>query len=475
MVVQLFSYVEIKEPKLSFHTAEENYRTINPIEGLSSWGPYDSSIPGYMRPNPLRLAIVCPERSFASLTTYLQRLSQEVRQTGRDEYVDTWPGFRAVFQTNIEIPTETTNRLVRLVPETVATDARLNSHPEVALLDSLKAHIRDLLPIRHEFDVLLVHIPTRWAEFREKRSPGYDFDLHDALKVFGAPSNIKIQILEQDTFGYRDQARVMWWLGLALYVKANGIPWKLAEPSPKTAFVGLSYGLSNPLEGRRIITGCSQVFDEHGQGLKFLLHPVENPVYIGRNPYLPREDARRVFETVRRVYQEVNNEPPERVVVHKTTHFTRDEMAGIATALSGVRDIELLQIQQQTRWRAIAYDQARRDVSGYPLRRGTVLPLDRYGFLLWTQGDIPEIVGSGRHYYQEKRGIPAPIIVRRFRGKAPLEQVASEILRLTKMNWNNNQLYSRLPATLRFSSEIAQIAKQLEQVWRIPYDFRYFI
>jgi hypothetical protein len=147
----------------------------------------------------------------------------------------------------------------------------------------------------------------------------------------------------------------MWWLALALYVKGGGVPWRLVKPSPCTAFVGLSYGVSNRVErGSRIVMGCSQVFDENAEGLKFLLHPVESPVWVGkkRSPFMSREDARRLFGRIREIYQNTNDSRPKRVVVHKTTHFTRDEMDGIATALTGIEEIELLQIQQDTNWRA---------------------------------------------------------------------------------------------------------------------------
>lgn len=475
MTTYLPSYVPIDEPRLRFHSTEQQYCSINPMEGLLGWGPYDASIPGYLHPNPLRLAILSPKRSFTAISTYLQKLAREVQHTSRDEYVIDWPGFRHVFQTNIEIPSQPDDHLVQIVPESAADEARRSPQPEVTFLDKLKRHLQLLLPLRHEFDVLIIYIPDRWVDFRERKEPNYHFDLHDALKVFGAPNNLKIQIVEERSLRYPDQARVMWWLALALYVKGNGIPWKLAEPCPGTAFVGLSYGISNPVAGQRIIMGCSQVFDEHGEGLKFLLYPVESPIFRGKNPFMSREDARRLFGKVRDIYQDANGERPRRVVVHKTTHFTADEMKGIATALSGIEEIELLQIQQDTRWRAIAFDQMRKAISYFPVKRGTVIPLDRYTFLLWTQGDTEGIAGPNRHYYQEKRGIPAPLVIRRFRGKAPLEQVASEILKLTKMNWNNHQLYDRLPVTITFSSLLAKMAKQVERMWRVPYDFRFFM
>jgi len=43
------------------------------------------------------------------------------------------------------------------------------------------------------------------------------------------------------------------------------------------------------------------------------------------------------------------------------------------------------------------------------------------------------------------------------------------------MNWNNHQVYNRRPVTLTFSDELSDIAKQVQQVWKSAYDFRYFM
>lgn len=113
----------------------------------------------------------------------------------------------------------------------------------------------------------------------------------------------------------------------------------------------------------------------------------------------------------------------------------------------------------------------------YPVKRGTVLPLDTETFLLFTQGDVPGVNLRDRryHYYQEKRSIPYPLLIQRYLGVAPIETVAEDILKLTKMNWNNLQLYNRLPVTIIFAHRIAQIVKHVENYSNIPSDFRYYI
>jgi hypothetical protein len=59
---------------------------------------------------------------------------------------------------------------------------------------------------------------------------GDDFDLHDHLKAATAARRIPIQLVREDrALAYPDRASVMWRIGLAIYAKAGGVPWKLAD------------------------------------------------------------------------------------------------------------------------------------------------------------------------------------------------------------------------------------------------------
>lgn len=55
------------------------------------------------------------------------------------------------------------------------------------------------------------------------------------------------------------------------------------------------------------------------------------------------------------------------------------------------------------------------------------------------------------------------------------EILGAGVLGLTKMDWNNNALYKKLPATLVYSSAFANIVQQNPNIVDSVYDFRCFM
>ena len=197
---------------------------------------------------------------------------------------------------------------------------------------------------------------------------------------------------------------------------------------------------------------------------------------------MSKEDARKLVLKLKEAYFRLDgNSKLEKLVIHKVLHYTHDEMQGIAEALDGIDKVELLQIQKYSNWRAIRgikeAGSGKITIHDYPVQRGTVIQLDDFSFLLWTHGSVmdSDVAGLGKDYYQSSRGIPAPLLVRRFRGTDPIETTVKEILALTKMNWNGGELYKTLPVTLDFSKRLARYAKQAETLQAVPYDFRFFM
>ena len=192
---------------------------------------------------------------------------------------------------------------------------------------------------------------------------------------------------------------------------------------------------------------------------------------------MSKDDAYRVGETIRQLFFEAYHKIPSRIVLHKLTPFLRDERDGLREGLNGISNIDMVEINVDDAMRYVAsvvgqFGGLKQD--NYPVRRGTVIKLDDFTALLWIHGATGALQGN-RPYFQGKRRIPAPVLVRRHAGTTDLAILAEEILGLSKMNWNSADLYSRLPATVDSSKQIAQLGALLNRFGPMSYDYRLFI
>ncbi|MCF2495397.1 SIR2 family protein [Dyadobacter chenhuakuii] len=465
------------EPCLNFSLSDRNQRSSHPLRGLLRFGPLDHSYEnGKINPQAIKLAIISPISGLRKVQSHLAGLNQEIARKSERDYLIDYVPFASIYKRYLDIPENVENKLLEVI-----NDQEVSQMVPLQFYDFLKRKIDYFYTIRGEFDVLVIYIPSAWSHFRELKNDNVYFDLHDSIKLYCAKKNIKVQFIEDKSINYFDLAKVRWWLSLGLYVKANGTPWRNETISDSTAFIGLDFSVNRINNATRFVLGSSHIFDSSGQGLRFLLQPIENPVFYGRNPFMSKEDARRLILKLKEAYFRLDgNSKLEKLVIHKVLHYTNDEMQGIAEALEGIENIELLQIQKYSNWRAIrGFKDAKSKISiaAYPVQRGTVIQLDDFSFLLWTHGSVldQDVAGVNKDYYQSTRGIPAPLLIRRFRGTDPIETTVKEVLALTKMNWNGGELYKILPVTLDFSKRLARYAKQAETLQATPYDFRFFM
>ena len=151
---------------------------------------------------------------------------------------------------------------------------------------------------------------------------------------------------------------------VALYVKGMRTPWVLDSLEENTAFAGLGFSIDrSAVRGRHVVVGCSHIYSSRGEGLQYRLSKVENPIIRRGNAFMSKDDARRTGETIRQLFFDARLRLPDRVVLHKRTPFTRDEREGLADGLSGVRCIEMIEVQ---------IDSALRYVASVTSRDGTV-------------------------------------------------------------------------------------------------------
>ena len=468
--------VQLAEPPLLFSNKAGSapVKDTHPIRGILSNRPFDYPLTLRGLSSSLRIGVICPSKEAQMLHRYVQAIQQPHRpkSTERD-YLPDYPGFQMAYGLPIELPTPDADGWTAC-PEPSGID------PVKGTLDAARFITRkiEMLDASHSPDVVLIFIPDRWRQFRGYSTESESFDLHNFVKAFCVQRGIATQFLNEDTISDSAQCRIWWWLSLALYAKSMRTPWLLDKLAADTVFVGLGFSIdSNAPPGDHVILGCSHIYSARGQGLQYRLSKIENPIIRRGNPFMSTDDARRVGETIRQLFFNARMRLPKRVVLHKRTPFLKQECEGLRDGLSGVSCIDLLEIQIDHALRYVASVQkpdGKPDEDNFPVRRGTVMKLDAHSALLWVHG-ATEALDPHRKYFQGKRRIPAPLIVRRHAGQTPLQDLAGEILGLSKMNWNTFDLYTKLPASLQSSGEIAKIGSLLQRFSTASYDYRLFI
>jgi hypothetical protein len=356
-----------------------------------------------------------------------------------------------------------------------------SSTPHVVLTEHLVRAIQGFEARRTEFDVLFIYLPYRWAR-GFTGGEDEDFDLHDHLKATTAARRLPIQVvLEDSALIYPDRASVMWRIGLAMYVKAGGVPWKLAGTDPETAYIGVSYAIRHRKSDQpRFVTCCSQVFDAEGSGLEFIAYDAHEVEVWRDNPFLSRTEMFRVLTRSLDLYRRRHaGHSPQRVMVHKNTEFKRDEIDGAMEALHLCEAVDLVQVVDDVSWRGVRIERKRRQAgkgepAAFPVSRGTVIGLGPREALLWTHGDVRGISERGS-YFQGGRSTPRPIRLIRHAGHGPWDETARAVLGLSKMNWNNDALYDPLPVTMSYAQVLARVIKRMPGLGSTPYQFRFFM
>ena len=473
MTSEIASHIRFLEPELAFHPDRTSDRETHPLRGLCKFGPYSAGLV----PEPIRIATIAPAGESERLYTFMKQLKSTFNPIERKSYLPSWPGFKTVFG-------------VRMVGAGGGCHIELNDQldkefdrspaPHIVLADQIGRAIQELESRRLDFDVLFVYLPQRWI-------PGFkggqddDFDLHDHLKAMTAARRIPVQLVREDkALAYACLASVMWRIGIAIYAKAGGVPWKLADMDPDTAYVGISYAV-RPVESDRprFVTCCSQVFDSEGSGLEFIAYDVHEVEVQQDNPFLSQTEMFRVMTRSMELYRRRHSGcSPRRVMVHKTTEFKTAEVDGCMEALHLCEAVDLLQVIKNVSWRGVKIERQHGTNKGtaaaYPVSRGTLIDISPKEALLWTHGDVEGIADRGS-FFQGDRSTPRPIRLVRHAGHGTWDATASAVLALSKMDWNNDSLYDPLPVTLGYAKVLARVVKRMDCLGATPYQFRFFM
>ena len=470
----VFSGTEYKDPTLRFCSASTHgiAEDFHPMRGLISNAPVDYAMDGGILHSAISVGVICPdkhERRFAQFISELNYRSQAKHNT---DYLITFPGFYQAFKTGLDLPEPNSGKWKQI-------NASNEQDIHKAAVEFGNAIIRKIDQLSADsVDVILIYIPRDYEIFTSYTDGTVKYDLHDYIKAYAAQKQVATQFVREKTIESDLHCQIMWALSLALYVKSGRIPWVINGIQADTAFAGIGYSVMNAPTGSNVVVGCSHIYSSDGRGMKYKLSKIHDYSFDRKkNPYLSEEEAYRIGLNIKELFYKSFSELPKRVVVHKRTPFRKDEVKGLVESLSsaGVKNIELLEIIYEDNLKCFALNESCTRVDGYPVRRGMCFPIDNNTMYLFTHGIAPSVISPNRKYFQGGKSVPLPLKVVKHYGSGDMAQIATEILGLSKMNWNSFGLYSKLPCTIESSNEIARIGWLLSQFEGTLYDYRYFM
>jgi hypothetical protein len=455
----------LDEPELEFFGA----RHIDIRFGLTNYGPLDLDLPS--APRKIRVGIIGSRQSIEGARTWFERCRGpiEPKPSKQPNLFAGFPGFNSetAFQSTLELEDVLCRDISQKTVQMLAAKPR-----RAAIEDAVSAFVDEIrfLAEYQKPQVIVCALPLEMlAAIARPETPGDDsaasgdgVDFHDLLKARAMRWRLPIQLVLPSTFDeslqskqtraglkrqLQDESTRAWNIHCALYYKAGGLPWQLRREKSdlETCFVGISF--YRTVDRASVHTSVAQVFNQRGEGVV-----IRGATAIiskeDRQPHLTMADMQALVADAMARYRDVHRHPPARLVVHKSSRFNDAECDGCVAAVSDAKlDLfDLVSLSFEGRARLF-----REGV--YPPLRGTMLALDDTHTMLYTRGSVP--------FFETYPGlyVPVPLLVRSELTQETPRALASEILALTKMNWNNTQFDGGEPVTLRAAKQVKDVLR----------------
>lgn len=453
----------IDEPRLVFGSGEH----ICPRRGIFEYGVYDQRQP--TRRSEIYVGCVGSNQCVEFLEKWIERCHSVIAAPSNVKQENLRlpfcgfkkeSGYKAELKFSVDLAKTLKNSDIKEIVSINNRNERINK-----AIDLYYENIKFLAQNRH-VDVIVCVIPEDlFKSISSDPKPGEELldeeevyeelNFRRALKARAMHLAKPLQLIRQVSLDpkknteQQDDATKAWNFCTALYYKSGPtIPWKLKQDDTKGTSCAVGIAFYRSRDRKTLSTSLAQIFDELGNGLILRGTPVEIDKE-DRIPRLTEEQAYKLLKAALTEYRVALSTYPARVVVHKSSNFTDQEIAGLEAAAKelNINTVDFVTVMDS---RLRLY----RD-GNYPPYRGTLAKIDEEKIILYTRGSV--------WYYQTYTGlyVPQPIELRIVRSEESPSFIAREILGLTKMNWNNTQFDGKYPVTLGCARKVGEIMKYL--------------
>lgn len=465
----------IEEPELEFGGKN---RHVDIRFGIRDYGPFD--LQSTRAPKEIRVGLLGTAETTEGVTRWIEKCTHGIRQkpTKQPNLFPAFPeissssSFCCSFVTDAALTRNIPGMSIEAIEAKADVGLRIEAAAEM-FMNGIQFLAENANP-----NVIICALPLELLELlaEEMRVPGRK-DLHHLLKARSMQLRVPIQLILPGTYDeskakkqkrtgvprpLQDEATRAWNIFSALYYKAGGTPWRLIRDSSQLSacFVGISFFES--LDRTKLITSMAQVFNELGEGVVVRGDPVTLDKE-DRQPHLTAESCQRLIADALARYKEVHWTLPARIVIHKSSPFSSDEAAGARRAIREA-NISIYDLVHITDSDIRLY----RD-GVYPPLRGTLLQTSGKSCVLYTKGSVP--------FFETYPGmyVPRPLSIKVAAGdQTPLAH-ATEILSLTKMNWNSTQFDGSMPLTLAAAHSVGKVLKHCQENQRIEPRYSFYM
>jgi hypothetical protein len=500
----------IPEPLLEFASGQ---RLEHPQDGLFLYGPIGAA----GNPGVIHVGVVGTQDGINLVKQWLVTLGGKV-PVERPEQLHTlpWPGFQAAFGVELAVDPlvsialsgraigdaiQKTNRYDGVRSTVKLFEGAINDHyrtderrPDVWLVvvpEIVHRFGRPLVAGLRDFAKSTLMPPKMAAPFLRAESlfpeineqaQTYLFarNFHHQLKAQLLDKQVVLQVvrettlnpsLELDNWGnprrsVQEPARIAWNFSTTLYFKgARSQPWQLADVRPHVCYVGLVFK-QDPSPAKQGEACCAaQMFLNSGNGVVF--RGALGPWYSekDREYHLRRDAAQDLAEEVLAAYTKDHGRPPAELFIHGRHRLNDDEWQGFSAAVDPkVTKLVGVRIRPTQDLRLFRPD------ADVPVLRGTAATMSKREGYLWTTGYIPRL----RTYPGFET--PKPLLIEINKGDGDLAQVMTDVLALTKVNYNACDFSSGLPVTLKFAERVGEILTASPRGMNAPpLPFRFYI